>query len=263
MGADNPPGNQSNDSKAILGYINHIPPESKKAREARHRRVAERRKSTIVMVHRGADAFAPENSLEAYAAAMDYGADGVEIDIRRSKDGVLYMHHDDELGRTTGGSGKIGERTYAVLLQQPFHNPGKTGTQQTRIPTLAAVLELARQRAMLLHLDIKEAGCQEQMIAMFDEADVWDHIVHINPYNSDKILQHPSLELYQYKGWLEEAGDVSKPEVAKRFLDRPGQMIFCKRDPRTAVKLLGRSVPAQPVPLPKNLRIPWPTKDTP
>ena len=55
-----------------------VPPEPAVARLARHERVAARRAGTLVICHRGASAFAPENTLEAYAAAMDYGADGCE-----------------------------------------------------------------------------------------------------------------------------------------------------------------------------------------
>jgi hypothetical protein len=189
---------------------------------------------------------------------MDYGADGVEIDIRRSTDGVLYLFHDETLDRMVEGNGDVKSRTYAELLRMPFRNIHGTASGATRIPTLAAVLELARQRAMLLHLDIKESGLQDDLIAVFDAADVWDHIVHVNPYNSDKILKRPRLELYDYKGWVEEAGDVSKPDVARRFLDRPGRMIFCKRDPRTALRILGRSTEPEFVPLPDNVYRRWP-----
>jgi hypothetical protein len=83
--------------KFLKGYITSIAPESAKHREARHRKIARRRVGPVVIVHRGAWAFAPENTLEAYSAAMDYGADGCEIDIRRTADGVLVMFHDDGL----------------------------------------------------------------------------------------------------------------------------------------------------------------------
>ena len=69
------------------------------------------------MVHRGAIKEAPENTLEAYAAAMDLGADGVEIDVRRTADGVLYLFHDDTLDRMTKGSGKVRNVTYYELLR--------------------------------------------------------------------------------------------------------------------------------------------------
>jgi hypothetical protein len=55
--------------RPLKGYITNLPPESASESAARHQRVAERRAGTIVIVHRGATAFAPENTLEAYAAA--------------------------------------------------------------------------------------------------------------------------------------------------------------------------------------------------
>jgi len=48
----------------------------------------------LVLAHRGARRRAPENTLEAFAAARGLGADGVEIDVRRTRDGVLVLHHD-------------------------------------------------------------------------------------------------------------------------------------------------------------------------
>lgn len=241
----------------ILGYVNHIPAESTAERELRHRRIAERRaQDCVLLVHRGATAFAPENTLEAYAAAMDYGADGVEIDIRASRDGVLFLFHDDTLERLTNGWGRVRDLTYYQLLAVTPKNVRGTATLDPRPPTLAAFLALARHRAMLLHLDIKEPGLEDQLIARFDEADVWDHIVHINPYNSDRIRRRPGLELYDYKGWLNEAGNLNDPEVVKAFLAHPAKMIFTKEDPTRGVETLGRAAPGK-VPLPDGLRAWW------
>ncbi len=50
-----------------------------------------------VLAHRGASAYRPENTLEAYALAVEMGADGIEFDVRRSQDGWLVIHHDAEL----------------------------------------------------------------------------------------------------------------------------------------------------------------------
>ena len=52
---------------------------------------------TLVLAHRGATAAARENTLAAFAAAREVGADGVELDVRRSADGVLVVHHDPAL----------------------------------------------------------------------------------------------------------------------------------------------------------------------
>src|SRR5262245_21240877 len=85
--------------KPVRGYIDTIPPETPQERAVRHLRVAERRNGPCIMVHRGMSAAAPENTLETYAAAMDYGADGCEMDLRRTSDGVIVLFHDDMLDR--------------------------------------------------------------------------------------------------------------------------------------------------------------------
>ena len=239
--------------RPVPGYVRQVPPESPEAREARHRRVAERRRQeTLILVHRGATAFAPENTLEAHAAAMDRGADGVEIDIRRSKDGVLYLHHDDELGRTVRGSDKVlvKDLTYRELLDHELISYG-SATPDTRPPTLAAVLVLARQPAMLLHLDIKEPGLDADIAALLDAADAWDHVVHINDYNSEALRKDKRLTLFFYKGWLHEApeGDAAR----RQWLTKPGQMIMVGKDPAEAAKVLGRG-PVEAVPMPEGLR---------
>lgn len=248
---------QAGGKERMLGFINHIPPESTEEREARHERVAERRaRNTLLLVHRGATRFAPENTIEAYAAAMDRGADGFEIDIRRSKDGVLYMFHDDTLDRMTNGSGRVEDLTYYELL--------KVAREDATPPTLAAVIELARQRAALLHLDIKEEGIEDDIIRMFDVADAWDHVVHVNPYNSDKIRSRSDLELHDYKGWISDyigwlkdtRADLNDPKVYESFLSKPGKMVFTKDDPAEAVKALQREDPPD-VPLPDNIHAWW------
>lgn len=60
-----------------------------------------------VVVHRGANFLAPENTLPSARAALKYGAEWIELDVRKSKDGVLYNLHDETLDRTTDGHGPI------------------------------------------------------------------------------------------------------------------------------------------------------------
>lgn len=240
---------------AVLGYINHIPPETPEARAERHRRIAERRMAKPpIMVHRGIQKIAPENTLEAYVAAMDCGADGVEIDIRRSRDGVLYLFHDDTLDRTTKTSGKGKDKTYCELLRATPKDVYGTADENTRVPTLASFLALCRQRAMLLHLDIKEPDLQDELIRLFDEADVWDHIVSVNDYNSDRIRSHPKVKLLAYKGWAPEGKYEKDPAAIKNQLSQNGDMIFTK-DPRPVCNYLKRS--GKQVPLPEGIRAWW------
>lgn len=236
-----------------LGYIQTIQPESPKAAKARHQRVAERRKGVPLMVHRGASKLATENTLEAYAKAMDNGADGCEVDFHRTADGVICFMHDDSTGRTMNESGKISEMSYYDLLKFKYKD---SPSDNTRIPTLAAFIELVRQRAMLLHLDIKAGGLQEDLIKAFDEADIWDHIVNINAYNSDKIMANPKANVLEYKGWIEEGGNIEEPNVLKNFLNRNGGLVFCKYDPTKYAKLMGKKIEGE-VALPANIWAYW------
>ncbi|MCG3125596.1 MAG: hypothetical protein CHACPFDD_00421 [Phycisphaerae bacterium] len=243
---------------SILGYIDEIPPESAEARAHRHSLIAARRAGLPIIVHRGVSRIAPENTVEAYAAAMDCGADGIEIDIRRSRDGVLYLFHDDDLERLSNATGPVSRLSYFELLRVTPKEADGPATREPRPPTLAAVLALARDRAALLHLDIKEAGIEDDIAAMLDQADVWDHVVEVNDYNADRIRSDRRLKLMPYKGWVPEDAD---PPTLRAFLDdaeRHHQMVICD-DPRPAVAAFGRARPERR-PIPADLRAWWPSK---
>jgi Glycerophosphoryl diester phosphodiesterase family len=238
---------------AVKGYLREVPPEPPASREVRHQQVAARRAGPVIIAHRGASAFAPENTLEAYAAAMDYGADGCEVDIRRTADGVLVLFHDDMLDRLTEGIGAVNQVTYDELLaSQPRFTYGRA-TAETRVPTFAALLVLARQRTMLLHLDVKEPDLEAEIVRLLDAADAWDHVVAVNEWNASRIRQHPKLKLLAYRapGLQEDRRDMD-PTAVRETLGRPGNMIMVD-DPRLAAHELKRK-PYQPVRLPDGLR---------
>ena len=68
-------------------------------------------KEITVVAHRADWRFAPENSLAAIESFIRLGADVVELDIQKTKDGQLILMHDKTLDRTTTGKGKIAEWT--------------------------------------------------------------------------------------------------------------------------------------------------------
>ena len=68
----------------------------------------------LVIAHRGASADRPENTLPAYALAVEQGADMIEIDLHLSRDGAIVIAHDADLGHF-GAEGMIGEQTLAEL----------------------------------------------------------------------------------------------------------------------------------------------------
>ncbi len=94
----------------------------------------------VIVGHRGAAAVAPENTLSSFQAAEAAGAEGVELDVRLTLDGVVVCFHDDRLDRLTPARGPLAERTWAELaefrvLPGAFHG----AFPDARIPTLGEV----------------------------------------------------------------------------------------------------------------------------
>ena len=71
----------------------------------------------MILAHRGASGYAPENTLEAFRLAMEMGADGFELDVHMSKDGELVVIHDETVDRTTNGTGFVKDLTLAQLKE--------------------------------------------------------------------------------------------------------------------------------------------------
>jgi glycerophosphoryl diester phosphodiesterase len=69
----------------------------------------------LIFAHRGGAALAPENTITAFDNGLTLGADGIELDVRLSRDGVAVVLHDPTLDRTTDGTGLVGHRTAVEL----------------------------------------------------------------------------------------------------------------------------------------------------
>lgn len=237
----------------VLEYLRQVSPEAPATRELRHQRVSMRRKGPVVMVHRGAAAFAPENSLAACAAAMDYGGDGCEVDLRRTRDGVLILFHDDTLDRVTDGLGRMNQVTYRETQSLRSRRVGGRPLFSPP-PTFAALLDLACERAMLLHLDLKEPGLEAEVERLLESADAWDQVVAVNGENAPALSRDPRLKLLQYKAPGLYAGRLDlDPAAVETALQQTGQMILVD-DPRVATRVLRRA-PFRPEPYTKTYRV--------
>ncbi len=101
----------------------------------------------FVAAHRGWKAKYPENTMEAFRAALALGVDQLETDVRMTKDGQLVLMHDATVDRTTNGTGKVQELTLAELKALDAGNGAK-------IPTLVDFMELVKDHPTIT-LDIE------------------------------------------------------------------------------------------------------------
>ncbi len=130
----------------------------------------------LIIGHRGASALAPENSLAAFRRAIVDGADGIEFDVRLSRDGVAVVIHDSSLERTGRLKQRVSELTAAELqstdIGRWFNRVKKERTlsgfdfTDETVPLLAQVFELFDQNIGLLYLEMKaDAGEGSELVA--------------------------------------------------------------------------------------------------
>lgn len=111
----------------------------------------------INIAHRGASAYAPENTFAAFDKALALGVTHVEFDVHFSSDAHIVVIHDDTLDRTTSGSGPVVEQTLGNLLSLDSGKWFSAEFTGEPIPTLAQLLERYKGR-LHFHLEIKGAS---------------------------------------------------------------------------------------------------------
>jgi len=104
--------------------------------------------------HRGAMDFAPQNTLPSFLLAQDQGADGVELDVQLTKDGVLVVFHDNQVDALTDGRGPLSSLPWSEVKQLDAGSHFGRGWADTRIPTLEEVLSAVDHR-MTVNIELK------------------------------------------------------------------------------------------------------------
>lgn len=122
-------------------------------------------KLTKVIGHRGAAAYAPENTLEGIHTAADMGIEWVELDVKLTKDDVPIIFHDEELDRTTNGSGLVKDKTYEEIMQLEAGSWFGDSFAGIKIPTLEEVIDVLIERGLGLNLEIKPCPGREKETA--------------------------------------------------------------------------------------------------
>ncbi|MDD3164680.1 MAG: glycerophosphodiester phosphodiesterase family protein [Oscillospiraceae bacterium] len=122
-----------------------------------------------ICAHRGFSSEYPENTMPAFQAAVDLGADCLELDVRQASDGTLVISHDATLKRTAGVSIGVSSSTYAELTQYDVGSSFSSAFSGITIPTLEDVLRLARGRTRLnieLKPSVFDADLEQRVIAL-------------------------------------------------------------------------------------------------
>lgn len=150
-------------------------------------------KLPAVIGHRGAAAYAPENTLEAIHTAADMGVKWIELDVKLTKDMVPILFHDDDLDRTTNGHGPVANMNFADIRDLETGSWFSDSFAGIKIPTLEEAIEVILARDLGVNLEIKpcpgrEKDTAEAMLDLLSQ--IWD--------DRDRLLissfSHVSLE---------------------------------------------------------------------
>jgi glycerophosphoryl diester phosphodiesterase len=120
----------------------------------------------------------PENTLRSFVAAQDAGLDVIELDLHLSKDGALVVMHDDEVDRTTDGSGPIADKTLAELR-------ALDAGRGERVPVFEEVLEAVRTP---LQAEIKDVAAARALAAVMHDRDLVGR-VEVSSFHDDAIAE--------------------------------------------------------------------------
>ncbi len=102
-----------------------------------------------IIAHRGASAYAPENTMAAFHKAIELSADGIEFDVKCTKDGEMVIIHDQTVDRTTDGTGSVIEKNLDDLRNLDAGSSFATAFKGEKIPLLSEVLEEFANKLMM------------------------------------------------------------------------------------------------------------------
>ena len=168
----------------------------------------------VVISHRGEHLHHPENTMPAFQAAIDAGADYFELDVRTTSDGKFVIMHDNTLDRTTNGTGEVYKHTFDEIRALDAGAKFSPAFAGTKVPTLDEALDLAKGK-INVYVDTKYADPQ-QLIDTIVRHDMQDHVViYGNPF----FL----YEVHKIRPSLRVMPEALSPDICK-FLDRAMQL---------------------------------------
>jgi glycerophosphoryl diester phosphodiesterase len=154
----------------------------------------------INYAHRGASEYAPENTLSSFYLGLLQGANGIETDVRKTKDGVLILFHDDTLDRVTDTVGRVEDFTWEELKKVKVYGNCTTGFFD-RIVTLREFLGAFSQYDIHFAIELKGAGVEAETLELAKEFGIMEKTTFTS-FAFEYIQTIKKLEPAARVGWL-------------------------------------------------------------
>ena len=145
----------------------------------------------LIFAHRGSAQRFRENTLGAFRAAIDAGADGIELDVHATRDGHLVVHHDDSIGGAL-----IAAMTASAARQQAT-------AAGYELAELSDVIELVRGRARL-DIELKATGCERAILDLLADQGLSAADALVTSFNAQVVANIAAADADVLTGWLVE-----------------------------------------------------------
>jgi glycerophosphoryl diester phosphodiesterase len=175
----------------------------------------------LVYAHRGASGLYPENTMEAFRAALRLRADGIELDVQLTQDGEVAVIHDHRLERTTNGRGMVQQHTLRELRQLRASKIPDPRFPKVRIPSLREVLRSFEPTPLRFIIELKnflvpQPHLEELVVEMIQKYRLTGRTV-VSSFNFDSLKRVKELDPLQQTALL-YIGPLREPwEVAARY----------------------------------------------
>jgi glycerophosphoryl diester phosphodiesterase len=202
-------------------------------------------KQVVVISHRGEHLHHPENTMPAFRAAVEAGADFIEVDVRTTSDGRLVLQHDDTVDRCTNGHGKVADMTFDDIRKLDAGVKFNAEFAGTPVPRFEEVFEFARGK-IGVYIDSKQISAKD-LVTVVGKYGMDDHVVVYGglPLHRDvqklnprikimpesvsvewtaKFLEelHPKVVAFDARDWKDDVIAAVKAAKADLYVDRLG-----------------------------------------
>ncbi|WP_198042658.1 glycerophosphodiester phosphodiesterase family protein [Oceanobacillus sp. AG] len=165
----------------------------------------------IVVAHRGVPSLAPENTMAGYHLSYELGADLIETDVQRTKDGHLVIMHDTTVDRTTNGTGAVSELTLEEIRGLDAGSHFDEEFAGEKVPTFREFLEGFKDKDVLLLVELKGIGMEEQVLQEIIEVGMEENVV-LQSFDMESVKKFREIAPQISVGYLYSASVPDSPE---------------------------------------------------
>lgn len=169
----------------------------------------------IIYAHRGASAYAPENTRSAFQKAIELNANGIELDLQKTKDGKIVIFHDDKIDSKSNGTGKIKDYTYQELLTLNFGSWFDEKYHHERIMLFEDFAREFLNKDLTFAIELKEVGIEKEALEIINQYKVHEDI-YITSFLYEALKNVRKMDKEIKISWLvTEINEKNRDELLK------------------------------------------------